>query len=72
VLDGGKAGVDTGDVAQQFLNGFLRAKATQDLLQHAGVSAGSDPHSLTYLAGAARAAGTREGLATALKTADHR
>jgi hypothetical protein len=69
VLDGGKAGLDTGDVAQQFLNGFLRAKATQDLLQHAGVSAGSDPHSLTFLAGAAHAARTREGLATAFKTA---
>jgi len=67
VLDGGKAGMDTGDVAQQFLNGFMRAKATQDLLRHGGVSTGSRPSSLTFLAGAAHAARTREGLATTFR-----
>jgi hypothetical protein len=72
VLDGGKAGLDTGDVAGQFLRGFLRAKASQDLLQHAGASADTDPRSLTFLAGTAHAEQTRYGLALALKTADQR
>jgi Cytosol aminopeptidase family, N-terminal domain len=68
VLDGGKTGTDTGDVAQQFLSGFLRAKSSQDLLRNAGVSAGASPRSLTYLAGRAHAADTRDGLARAFKT----
>jgi len=68
VLDGGKEGVDTGDVAQQFLSGLLRAKATQDLLQHAGVSTGTTPISLTFLAGAAHAERSRAGLALAIKS----
>jgi len=68
VLDGGKAGLDTGEVAQQFLLGFLQAKATQDLLQHAGVSSGTNPQSLTFLAGAAHAQSSRDGLARAFTT----
>jgi hypothetical protein len=70
VLDGGRAGLDTGDVAGQFLRGFLRAKASQDLLQHAGVSAGTSPRSLTFLAGTAHAERTRDGLALAFKTVE--
>src|SRR5277367_462555 len=50
VLDGGKTGLDTGEVAQHFLLGFLQAKATQDLLKHAGVSPATNPRSLTFLA----------------------
>jgi len=69
VIDGGKTGLDTGEVAQQFLSGFLRARANQLLLQHAGVSAGRNPGSLTFLAGAAHAANTRDGLALAVKKA---
>jgi len=69
VLDGGKTGVDTGDVARAFLSGFLRAKANQDRLQQAGVAAGTTPRSLTFLAGAAHAPGTRDGLAMAFKAA---
>jgi hypothetical protein len=68
VLDGGKTGIDTGDVARQFLSGFLRAKAIQDLLKNAGVTAGTNPRSLTFLAGAAHAASTRDGIALAFKT----
>ena len=33
VLDGGKTDMDTGDTAEQFVRGFLRAKAVDDLLQ---------------------------------------
>jgi hypothetical protein len=65
VLDGGKTGLDTGEVAQQFLLGFLQAKATHDLLQHAGVSSGTNPQSLTFLAGAAHAQSSRDGLVKA-------
>jgi hypothetical protein len=68
VLDGGKTGTDTGDVAKQFLSGFLRAKAIQDLLKNAGVAAGSSPRSLTFLAGPSHAANTRDGLAQAFQT----
>ena len=72
VLDGGKSGVDTGEVAQQFLGGFLRAKASQELLRQAGVSSSIDPRSLTFLAGATHAAGTRDGLARAFQKAAQR
>jgi hypothetical protein len=68
VLDGGKTGTDTGDVGQQFLIGFLRAKAIQDLLKNAGVAADISPRSLTFLAGPSHAANTRDGLAGAFKT----
>jgi hypothetical protein len=68
VLDGGKTGVDTGDVAQQFLGGFLRAKASQDVLKNAGVASATSPRSLTFLAGPSHAANTRDGLARAFKT----
>lgn len=57
VLDGGKTEMDTGVVAQQFLSGFLQAKAVQDLLH------GTGPQSLTFLAGPTHAAKTRDGLA---------
>jgi hypothetical protein len=72
VLDGGKTGLDTGDVAKQFLLGFLQAKTTQDLLQHAGVSPAKNPQSLTFLAGGAHAQSSREGLARAFKIASPR
>jgi Cytosol aminopeptidase family, N-terminal domain len=67
VLDGGKTGTDTGDVAQQFLSGYLRAKAIQDLLKNAGAAAGTSPRSLTYLAGSSHAANTRDGLVRTFK-----
>jgi hypothetical protein len=72
VIDGGKAGLDTGEVAQQFLRGFLQAKASEDLLRNAGMSSGTGPASLTFLAGAQHAARTRDGLAQAFKTPDRR
>jgi Cytosol aminopeptidase family, N-terminal domain len=72
VLDGGKTGTGTGDVAQQFLSGFLRAKATQDALKNAGAAAGAGPRSLTFLAGPSHAADTRDGLARAFNTVQTR
>jgi hypothetical protein len=55
------------DVAQQFLSGYLRAKAIQDLLKNAGAAAGTSPRSLTYLAGSSHAANTRDGLVRTFK-----
>ena len=66
VLDGGKTGVDTGDTAEQFLEGFLRARATEQALHVAGMAAGDGPMKLTFLAGAAHAETTRSGVAKAL------
>ena len=72
VLDGGKTGVETGEVAEQFMAGFLQARAAQDMLRAAGVSPGTNPQSLTFLAGPTHAAGTRDGLARAfLAPAQH-
>jgi hypothetical protein len=61
--------MDTGDTAEQFVRGFLRAKAVDDLLQSKGVSSGSVPIRLTFLAGAEHAQSTRTGLARVLATA---
>jgi len=69
VLDGGKTGMDTGDTAEQFMRGFLRAKAVDDLLQSKRASSGSAPIRLTFLAGAEHAQSTRSGLARVLATA---
>jgi hypothetical protein len=66
VLDGGKAGIDTGDTAEQFLYGFLRARATELALHAAGMASGDGPVKLTFLAGAAHAESTRAGVAKAL------
>jgi hypothetical protein len=69
VLDGGKTGIDTGDTAEQFMRGFLRAKAADDFLQSEGVSSGVVPVRLTFLAGAEHAQSTRSGVAKALANA---
>jgi hypothetical protein len=66
VLDGGKSGIDTGDTAEQFVLGFLRARATAATLRSAGVSTAPGPTHLTFLAGAAHADSTRAGIAKAL------
>ncbi len=62
VLDGGKAGIDTGAVAEQFLRGFLRAKASEEAVEASGMSNGANPTGLTFLAGASHAADTKTGL----------
>jgi hypothetical protein len=66
VLDGGKSGMDTGDTAEQFLLGFLRARAINEALLSAGVSTAPGPASLTFLAGATHATSTRAGITKAL------
>jgi hypothetical protein len=63
VLDGGKTGISTGAVAEQFMRGFLRAKESEEAVAAAGMSTPGKPVSLTFLAGAAHAADTKAGLA---------
>jgi hypothetical protein len=65
VLDGGVTGYSTGETAAWFVRGFLRGAATEHQLASTGNSTGVTIRSLTFLAGAAHAADTRDGLAKA-------
>src|ERR1700678_2445946 len=65
VLDGGITGFSTGDTAAWFMRGFLRAAATEKQLASSGNSAGETIRGLTFLAGAAHAADSRDGIAKA-------
>ena|ERR1700685_4112547 len=65
VLDGGVTGFSTGDTAEWFIRGFLRAKATEKQLVDAGASKGATIRDLTFLAGSAHANDTRDGIAHA-------
>jgi hypothetical protein len=62
ILDGGVTGFNTGEVAEQFYAGFLRAARTEKMLVENGVSAGPVLQDLTFLAGAAHAADTQQGI----------
>jgi len=66
VLDGGVSGFSTGDVAEQFMRGFLHALALEFELKARGLSAGESVESLTFLAGAAHAADSQAGIKKAL------
>jgi hypothetical protein len=66
VLDGGVSGFSTGEVAEQFMTGFLRAREVQRELNAKGESAGESPEKLTFLAGEQHAADTRAGIAKAI------
>jgi Cytosol aminopeptidase family, N-terminal domain len=65
VLDGGVTGFSTGDTAAWFIRGFSRAAATEKQLASSGNSAGETIRGLTFLAGAAHAADSRDGIAKA-------
>ncbi len=62
ILDGGVTKFATGDVAENFVAGFLRAARTEKLLQDAGAAQKPLVRSLTFLAGAAHAADTQHGI----------
>jgi hypothetical protein len=62
VLDGGITKFTTGEVAQQFMRGFLHAAETERQLAAAGDSAGVSVADLTYLAGVKYASVTHDGL----------
>lgn len=63
VLDGGVTGFSTGDTAEWFIHGFVRAASTEKVLVAAGVSPSLTIRQLTFLAGPAHAQDSRDGIA---------
>lgn len=68
VLDGGVARFKTGEISQAFMTGFLRAVRTEKILVGVEASAQEIVQDLTYLAGAAHATDTKQGIEAALAT----
>jgi hypothetical protein len=66
ILDGGVSKFATGQVAESFVAGFLRALRTEVVLKNAGSSQGQVVQDLTFLAGAAHAADTQQGIDQAI------
>jgi cytosol aminopeptidase family protein len=62
ILDGGVTGFNTGEVAEDFYSGFLRAARTEKLLKEVGATPGQVLQDLTFLAGPTHAADTQQGL----------
>jgi hypothetical protein len=72
VLDGGVSGFNTGEVAEQFMRGFLRARDIENQLQSLGEAPATTVERLTFLAGAAHAADTKAGILKAFTPAEPR
>jgi cytosol aminopeptidase family protein len=66
ILDGGVARYKTGEISQAFMTGFLRAVRTEKILVGVGASAIEVVQDLTFLAGAAHATDTKQGIEAAL------
>jgi hypothetical protein len=69
ILDGGVTKFATGEVAAEFVHGFLRAMRSHDVLLAAGAAPPKIIASLTFLAGAAHAADTQRAIEAALAAA---
>jgi Cytosol aminopeptidase family, N-terminal domain len=69
ILDGGVTKFNTGEVAERFYAGFLRALRTHTLLRNEGASTAPALQDLTFLAGPAHAADTQQGLERAIANA---
>jgi hypothetical protein len=67
ILDGGVARYKTGEISQAFMTGFLRASRTERILVSIGASAIEVVQDLTFLAGSAHAADTKQGIEAALE-----
>ncbi len=65
VLDGGVSGFNTGEIAEQFMRGFLRGQAVERQSHASGEAPLGSVEKLTFLAGAAHAADTQAGIAKA-------
>jgi hypothetical protein len=65
VLDGGVSGFNTGEIAEQFMRGFLRARDLENRLQSVKEGPATAVQRLTFLAGAAHATDTQSGIAKA-------
>jgi Cytosol aminopeptidase family, N-terminal domain len=70
ILDGGVSKFTTGQVAERFYAGFLRAARTEKALRDAGAAPGQTLQAFSYLAGPAHATDTQQGLERALKNPD--
>jgi hypothetical protein len=66
VLDGGVTKYTTGQVAEQVVSGFLRARHTETALAEAGALQGQSIQDFTCLAGPAHAADTQQGIEKAI------
>jgi hypothetical protein len=69
ILDGGVTGFATGAIGEQVVAGFLRAAATDEAARDANASASQPVTALTFLAGAAHASDTRQGIERAVSAA---
>jgi hypothetical protein len=69
ILDGGIAKFTTGEIAEQVISGFLRARAIDEALRDANASASQGITALTYLAGPQNVRSTREGIDKAIAAA---
>jgi hypothetical protein len=69
VLDGGVSRFTTGEVAEQVIDGFLRAAETEKVSREANASPSQTVASLTYLAGQQHANETRDGIDKAIAAA---
>jgi hypothetical protein len=66
ILDGGVAKFTTGEVAEQVIDGFLRADAMQKELATTGSAVAPAITRLTYLAGVKNVSSTRDGVEKAV------
>jgi hypothetical protein len=71
ILDGGVNKYSTGEVAEEFMIGFLRAARIEKNLEAAGLAKAHAIEDLTYLAGPTHADDTRRGIERALAAAAH-
>jgi hypothetical protein len=73
VIDGGVTTSAAGQVAEQFIRGFLRAARTEKVVQDGGASRGASPgpviQELTFLAGPQHAADAQKGIEKAIADA---
>jgi len=66
VLDGGVTKFNSGETAESFFSGFLRAQRTEKVLVDAGESTGRAVEDLAFLAGPTQATDTQRGLERAV------
>jgi hypothetical protein len=66
VLDGGVTKFNSGETAEHFFAGFLRAARTEKMLRDVGASAEQTIQDITFLAGPSHAVDTQHGLERAV------
>jgi hypothetical protein len=69
ILDGGVSKYGTGEISEPFYAGFLRGARTETTIRAARASHGQEVADLTYLAGAAHAEESKQGIVKAIAAA---